>query len=116
MAALLVACGACLADKFSKKRQAKKEREAEYAANFEELKAENAKRVHGLHGTSTQNLEYASQRSSYTPEMGEPPKYDAIDGTNGQDFAQRPTHMTTQVPAPVDDMRQRGRRIDRNEL
>lgn len=111
MAALLVACGACLADKFSKKRQARREREADYAAHFEELKAENARRVSELHGLST-----GSRNSSFTPEMGEPPKYDAIDGTTGQDFAPRPrpTRVTTQMFAPVDAMEERGRTPDRN--
>ncbi|GAB7341850.1 hypothetical protein MBLNU457_g0170t1 [Dothideomycetes sp. NU457] len=114
MAALLVACGACLADKFSKKRQAKRERDADYAAHFEELKAENAKRVHGLHGMSTQNLEYSSRHSSFTPEMGEPPKYDAINGSATPDHTPRPTRVTTQMFAPVDAVGERGRTLDRN--
>jgi len=121
MAALLIACGACLTERFSKKRQAKKEREAEYAANFESLKAENAKRVYGM---STQNLEYESQRTSYTSEMGEPPKYDAVNGMTARDFAQRPQHTTTQVTGQTNEapqrmahngaMTERGRRLDRN--
>lgn len=117
MAALLVACGACLADKFSKKRQARREREADYAAHFEELKAENARRVSDLYGLSSQNPEYASRHSSFTPEMGEPPKYDAIDGSTTQDFAHRPRPMrvTTQSFTPLDvPAVERGRTLDRN--
>lgn len=52
MAGILISLGACLTERISKKRSAKKEREAEYAANFEELKAENAKRVRGMSGST----------------------------------------------------------------
>jgi len=55
MAALIVGCSAYLVDHLRTKRQAKKEREADYAANFEELKAENAKRVQGMSNNMYQN-------------------------------------------------------------
>ena len=55
MAALIIGCSAFLADRLSKKHRAKKERNAEYAANFESLKAENAKRVQGMSSNMYQN-------------------------------------------------------------
>ncbi|GME33323.1 hypothetical protein GTA08_BOTSDO11439 [Neofusicoccum parvum] len=54
MATLLLNCGAAISSRIRARRQAKEEREREYAENFEKLQAENEKRVKRLSAMSQQ--------------------------------------------------------------
>ena len=91
MASLLIACGACLFERASAKKRAKTERDAEYAANFEALKAENARRVRGIsiHGADDPALQ-SSNMPGTGPEMAQqPPSYDDVAPNGHRNHAQR---------------------------
>ena len=90
MASLLIACGACLFERASAKKRAKTERDAEYAANFEALKAENARRVRGIsiHGADDPALQ-SSNMPGTGPEMAQqPPSYDDVAPNGYSDHTQ----------------------------
>ncbi|KAK5002224.1 hypothetical protein LTR16_007148, partial [Cryomyces antarcticus] len=52
MASIITGCAALISDRVQKRRRAKKEVKQEYADRFEELEAENEKRVRGLSSAS----------------------------------------------------------------
>ncbi|TKA78147.1 hypothetical protein B0A49_01711 [Cryomyces minteri] len=52
MASIIIGCAALISDRVQKHRRAKKAVKQEYADQFEELKAENEKRVRGLSSAS----------------------------------------------------------------
>ena len=91
MAALIIALGACLHDRISTRSRAKRERNAEYAENFEELKAENAKRVRGF-PPSNANVERVEQVGTGRGGAGggdvKLPRYEDVVGDRGGRSAQ----------------------------
>lgn len=104
MAALLIGCLSWSFDRVSSKRRARKARDLEYQEHFEELKAENAKRVRNLSGASTMKDSTTGLAENSDPTLPDPPKYDDIAASSYSQESIRSASMmrTTEIAAAND--------------
>ncbi|KAK5129553.1 hypothetical protein LTR16_002802 [Cryomyces antarcticus] len=83
MASIIIGCAALISDRVQKRRRAKQEVKQEYADRFEELKAENEKRVRGLSSASQE------KRAASGTAAGEPPAYESVVDTRRSSVDER---------------------------
>ena len=88
MAALLLGCGALLSDRLKQRHRFRKENEKEYAARFEEFKAENERceslrkrgTQDGSHSTPVVDTNNPARGTAGAIPMERPPSYDVATG------------------------------------